>query len=69
MSCHHGHHKGKSHHGKHDHQVHGENCCCSSENPLLWTKKKKIELLQHKLECLEKQKQEIQEALDELKQV
>jgi len=41
--------------------------CCDSINPQLWSKKKKLEVLKHYLECLDKKKKDIQDAIDELK--
>ena len=41
--------------------------CCGSMNPQLWSKKKKLKVLEHHLECLEEKKQDIQDAIDELK--
>ena len=39
----------------------------SANNPALWSRKKKINLLEEYKECLEKQLLETKEALDELK--
>ena len=36
-------------------------------NPLLWSRKKKLETLEQKLQCLKEQENEILEALEELK--
>ncbi len=45
------------------------NCGCSGSlsNPALWSKKKKLEVLENNLECLEKQTKEIEESIKELK--
>jgi hypothetical protein len=50
---------------------HGGRCGCgcgSAMNPHLWSTKKKIKMLEHHLECLEKRKEDILEALNELKE-
>lgn len=39
----------------------------SINNPALWSRKKKITLLEEHLECLEKQVSETKEALEEIK--
>ena len=41
--------------------------CGSSMNPEFWSTKKKLKMLEHKLECLDDQKKDIQETIDELK--
>ncbi len=46
---------------KHSHNCHG------SIDPQLWSKKKKLEVLKHHLDCIEEKKQDIQDAIDELK--
>ena len=46
------------------HQCHG----ASFQNPLLWSKKKKKEMLEHYKECLSSQLEDVEEALKELKE-
>ncbi len=43
-------------------------CCGHGIGPQLWSTKKKIEVLEHHLECLDEKKKEIQDAIDELKE-
>ena len=41
--------------------------CHSSHGTQFWSKKKKLEVLEHYLECLDEKKQDIQEAIKEIK--
>jgi hypothetical protein len=51
------------------------NCCSSNHpgnctgfiSPQLWSRKKKLKVLEHQLECLEEKKKDILEAVEELK--
>ena len=47
---------------------HLNSCSCySSCGTQFWSKKKKLEVLEHYLECLDEKKQDIQEAINEIK--
>ena len=47
---------------------HSNNCSCHGHfGQQLWSKKKKLQVLTHYLECLDEKKQDIQEAINELK--
>ena len=47
---------------------HLNNCCCHGYfGQQFWSKKKKLEVLGHYLECLDEKKQDIQEAINEIK--
>ena len=41
--------------------------CHSSYGTQFWSKKKKLEVLEHYLECLDEKKKDIQEAIKEIK--
>jgi hypothetical protein len=48
----------------------GNSCSCGCNavcNPALWSKKKKISVLEQSLECLEKKSEEIKDSIKELK--
>lgn len=46
---------------------HYTGCCCeSSYSTNIFSKKKKIEVLKHYIECLDEKKKDIQEAINEL---
>lgn len=49
------------------HSGHHTGSCTGFMNPQLWSKKKKLEVLEHQLECLEEKKKDIQEAIEELR--
>ncbi|MCG8569696.1 MAG: hypothetical protein MJB14_06120 [Spirochaetes bacterium] len=51
------------------HQSHyqSNNCCGHSHGDMFISKKKKLEVLNHYLECLDEKKKDIQEAIKELK--
>ena len=45
-----------------------DHCCCNSSfGQQVWSKKKKLEVLEHYLECIDEKKKDIQEAINELK--
>ncbi len=47
---------------------HYTGCCCESNyNSNIFSKKKKIEVLEHYIECIDEKKKDIQEAIKELK--
>ena len=46
---------------------HHTGCCCeNSYNSNFFSKKKKIEVLKHYLECIDEKKKDIQDAINEL---
>ena len=46
---------------------HGMSCGCSGHTgPMFWSKKKKLKMLEHKLECLQEQSKDIKELIAEL---
>ncbi len=49
-------------------EIHSNNCFCGgSYSSQLWSKKKKIEVLEHYIECIDEKKKDIQETIKELK--
>lgn len=49
--------------------THSNNCSCNLTcGTQFWSKKKKIEVLEHYLKCLEEKKQDIQETINEIKE-
>jgi hypothetical protein len=47
--------------------VHHAGSCSGFMNPQIFSKKKKLEYLEHYLKCIEEKKKDIQDAIEELK--
>ncbi|MFW6145604.1 MAG: hypothetical protein ACOC4Y_02265 [bacterium] len=58
MCCHSNHHKQGTHH------CHGGGI--SGHNPLLWSRKKRREILEHYRKCLQEQLEDVEEAIREM---
>mgnify|MGYP001554907508 CR=1 FL=1 len=55
-------------HSKQGHHHGGHGCGCgSSIHPELWSNKKKLSVLEHKLDCLDERKKDIEQLIQELK--
>ena len=56
---------GGSHEKRHGH---GDSCGCAGHDPMLWCKKRRVEYVEHLIECRQEQIKDLHELLEELQQ-